>query len=161
MTIRLQRCGLTLLTFTLLLTTLLLPTLSMAAEPIGRLFLSPQERRALDELRDRGIANLDNGNTANVTQPINTTERITVNGVVQRSSGQTSVWLNQLPQASGKYTQGIVAVPSVKKPSTVSLRLPSGKNVTVKAGQTFDTTQGTVREGYENAAGSLPRPAAQ
>jgi len=43
---------------------------------------------------------------------------------------------------------------SAAKPSAL-LRLPSGKQVQLKAGQTFDATGGKIREGYQGSeAGS-------
>jgi hypothetical protein len=153
MTTRLLLCSLILSALTALL-----PLPSLAAEPIGRLFLTPQERHALDELRSHTTSVASD--TGNLTKPVNTAEHITVNGIVQRSSGKTSIWLNQLPQA-GENGQGIVVIPSMTRPNTVSLRLPSGKRVNVKAGQTFDTAKGIVREGYENTADPLFQQAVQ
>lgn len=113
---------------------------------IGRLFFSPNERAMLDRLRQKSGGNA-----------ISATEQITLNGIVRRSSGKTTAWINQFPQHENETPQGIaIRQGQVSKPST-QLLLPSGKQVNLKAGQTFDTAKGKVREGYEDATGSTPR----
>lgn len=80
------------------------------------------------------------------------TEQITLNGLVRRSSGKATTWINQLPQHENQMPQGIGIQPgSTSKPSAILL-LPTGKQVNLKAGQTFDTAKGKVHEGYEDAA---------
>ena len=117
---------------------------------IGRLFYSPDERAMLDRLRQKSI-----GST------LSATEQITLNGIVRRSSGKTTAWINQLPQHENEIPQGItVRQGQAAKPSALLL-LPSGRQVNLKAGQTFDATKGKVREGYEDATGSKPQETAK
>jgi len=117
---------------------------------IGRLFFSPDERAMLDQLRQKS-----GGST------LSATEQITLNGIVRRSSGKTTTWINQLPQHENETPQGIaVRRGQAAKPSALLL-LPSGKQVNLKAGQTFDTTKGKVREGYEDATDSTPQETAK
>lgn len=108
---------------------------------IGRLFFSPDERAMLDRTRQKS-----SGST------VSATEQITLNGIVRRSGGKSTAWINQMPQHENETSQGVVITP---KPSAVLL-LPSGKKVQLKAGQTFDTAKGKVREGYEDAAAVQP-----
>ena len=116
------------------------------AEPLGRLFFSPDERAMLDRMRQK------NGGST-----VTATEQVTLNGIVRRSSGKTTAWINQVPQNENETPQGIaVQQGKTSKPSALLL-LPSGRQVNLKAGQTFDTTKGKVREGYENATGSTPQ----
>lgn len=118
------------------------------AEPLGRLFFSPDERAMLDRMRQKS-----SGNT------LSATDQITLNGLVRRSSGKTTAWINQLPQHENETTQGVVVQQGqTAKPSAVLL-LPSGKKINLKAGQTFDAGKGKVREGYEDAT-ALPPPEA-
>ena len=117
---------------------------------IGRLFFSPDERAMLDRIRQQS-----GGST------VSATEQITLNGIVRRSSGKTTTWINQLPQHENQTPQGIaVRQGQASKPSAL-LQLPSGRQVNLKAGQTFDTTKGKVREGYEDVTGSTPRETAK
>lgn len=117
---------------------------------IGRLFFSPGERATLDQIRQKS-----SGNT------ISPTEQITLNGIVRRSSGKNTTWINRLPQHENEAPQGVaVQQDPASKPSALLL-LPSGRQVNLKAGQTFDTTKGKVREGYEDATGSPTRESAK
>lgn len=110
------------------------------AEPLGRLFFSPDERAMLDRMRQK-----DSGST------VSATEQVTLNGIVRRSSGKTTAWINQVPQHENETPQGIaVQQGKTSKPSALLL-LPSGKQVQLKAGQTFDATRGKIREGYQGS----------
>ena len=117
---------------------------------IGRLFFSPDERAMFDRLRQKR-----GGST------VSATEQITLNGIVRRSSGKTTAWINQLPQHENETPQGIaVRQGQASKPSALLL-LPSGRQVNLKAGQTFDATKGKVREGYEGTTAPPPQEAAK
>ena len=120
------------------------------AESLGRLFFSPDERAMLDRMRQK------NGGST-----VSATEQVTLNGIVQRSSGKTTAWINQVPQNENETPQGIaVQQGKTSKPSALLL-LPSGKQVQLKAGQTFDTTKGKIREGYEDSTAPAPKEAAR
>jgi hypothetical protein len=114
--------------------------LCAGAEPLGRLFFSPDERAMLDRMRQKS-----GGST------LSAADRVTLNGLVRRSSGKTTAWINQLPQHENETSQGVVVQQGqTSKPSAVLL-LPSGKKVNLKAGQTFDAGKGKIREGYESS----------
>jgi len=120
---------------------------------MGRLFFSPEERVMLDRFRQKS-----GGSTVST---VSTTEQITLNGIVRRSSGKTTAWINQVPHHENEAPQGVtIQQSSTSKPSAVLL-LPSGKKVDLKAGQTFDATKGKVREGYENAIAVQPAKATE
>jgi hypothetical protein len=110
-----------------------------SAELLGRLFFSPDERAMLDRMRQKS-----GGST------VSATDQITLNGLVRRSSGKTTAWINRLPQNENETPQGVALLRQgqTSKPSAVLL-LPSGKQVQLKAGQTFDATGGKIREGYQ------------
>ncbi|MBU1689730.1 MAG: hypothetical protein KJ958_07260 [Gammaproteobacteria bacterium] len=117
---------------------------SMESNKIGRLFFSPDERAMLDRLRQKSGG----------SSTLSTTEQITLNGIVRRSSGKNTAWINQFPQNENETPQGIaVQQGQTSKPSAL-LILPSSRQVNLKVGQTFDTTKGKVREGFEEANGS-------
>ena len=61
-----------------------------------------------------------------------------LNGLVQRSSGRSTVWLNQAPQQE-PHNQ-------VSKASQLTLRLSNGQVVLLKPGQQYDPASGTVME---------------
>lgn len=113
--------------------------LAQAQPPqLGRLFSSPEERTQLDATRSG-------------TPPAGTTQAppvpppppppappMELNGMVQRSSGRSTVWLNQTPQQE-PYNQ-------VSGASQLTLRLSNGQVVVLKPGQQYDPASGTVME---------------
>ena len=60
-----------------------------AAEELGRLFFTPERRTALDRQRQLNIRE---------AQPVIEGATLSVSGVVQRSSGKTTTWVNNAPQ---------------------------------------------------------------
>lgn len=131
--------------FLLLATTALLgPAFSADAEPLGRLFFSPEERAVLDQMRQNSFRG----------DPTSTGQ-ITLNGIVRRSSGKSTVWINRMPQNENEKPLGVAVLKPASKANAVPLLLPSGKKVNLKAGQTLDIAKGKVREGYEDAAAPL------
>lgn len=110
-----------------------------ATQPLGRLFFSPDERAMLDQMRQKSAG-----------RSFSSTNKINLGGYVKRSSGHNTTWINQQPLHDGESPQGI----TIRKPSHAAegmpLQLPSGKQIILKPGQTYDTAKGKVREGYED-----------
>jgi hypothetical protein len=124
------------LLFPMLLLCMQLAPAARAAE-MGRLFNSPHARDELDRLRERaGKAGGD-------------VDQATLDGFVRSSSGSTTAWVN------GQAQHGVVVNAGTGAPR-VSLHLPGGENVQLKAGQTADLKQGTVREQLDKNAASSP-----
>lgn len=113
------------------------------AEPLGRLFLSPDERAMLNRQRH-------DGRDASAAAG-----RVALNGLVRRSSGKTTVWINQRPQDDNESPQGVTVLKSSTGTAAVPLQLPSGKKVDLKVGQTLDIGNETVREGDAATAGRI------
>jgi len=120
----------------LLLILLALPAPRLAADELGRLFFTPQERAMLDAQRHREGGLAVGGDT------------LTINGLVTRSSGKNTVWLNGVPSQGNPSTADIAI--TGHQGSAVRVQLPrSGQHVDVQVGQTLDTASGKVREIYE------------
>lgn len=111
---------------------------------LGRLFLSPEQRAQLDAQRygppapDPAMAA-----PAPPPPPPPPAPPVELNGVVQRSSGRSTVWLNQEMQNEphNRLASG--------KPGTLTLRLSNGQVVLLKPGQRYDPASGTVSEAQE------------
>jgi hypothetical protein len=105
-----------------------------AAENLGRLFFTPQQRQDLDRRRQANIQE----------SAVTVNNSLTVNGQVSRSQGKTTVWINGVPQESTR---------KPLDPARVSL--PSGQgdtsesSVNVKIGQTLDKVRGQVKDPLE------------
>ncbi len=89
--------------------------LPCAAEDLGRLFFTPEQRALLDI------------NRAQSTRPAND-DALILNGIVQIHGGKRTVWINGVPQqAGGSDTQA---------PASMSVTIPGQtKPVRVKVGQ--------------------------
>ena len=121
------------------------------AAELGRMFFTPAQRDELDNARkqnNRAEIGTDNERPAAVPVPQN----VSVNGVIRRSDGKSTIWLNNRV-VSGQQPGGISAAFG-KNDNRVRLRVPeSGRSVDVKVGQTVEIVSGTVEESY------LRRPA--
>ncbi|MEO7496797.1 MAG: hypothetical protein ABIT83_03550 [Massilia sp.] len=126
----------------LLLLQLLCAHASAQTVPIGRLFSTPAERERID--RQRGSA----PPPAAAPAPLVTAEPpaarpapppipVTVDGIVRRSGGKTTVWLNQVPTEIAAGAPGAYAVP-----------LPAGGSVLVKPGQSVDPASAARKDLY-------------
>lgn len=139
---------------TILLGALALSTICISstvnAESLGRLFLSPDERRLIDIHPERADA-ASAGNLSNK----NESDLITVNGLVTRSSGKQTIWLNKMPLREGQ-SAPVGRPVGIPKQATVELALPGQSGTQkIKPGQSYDPSSGTVSERFTK----VPSPA--
>ena len=127
-----------------------LPGLVAAAEPLGRLFFTPEERATLDNARSKKTrVNLETENVEAPPPPPPAPEVVTHGGVVQRSDGKATVWLNRQPLSEKDIRSGTTIVGSVRPDGSVVLQSPqSGRRVNLKVGQSAELLSGTVEETY-------------
>jgi len=123
---------------------------TVAAEELGRLFLTPEQREALDARRRARLP--DKPVAAAAASP---TTR--VDGYVQRSGGRSTVWVNgqsvteDAPDASARIARGAPGV---------SLRLgEDGRDVRTQVGQSIDTLTGDVKDPLGDGQVRVKRPA--
>lgn len=122
-----------------------------AQAPIDRLFFTSDERARLDRMREHGVP--DNALSTEVMPEKEITpppEQLTLDGFVKRSSGKNTAWINQEPHNEDRNRQGTLVLGKRMKSSTVSVQLPSGGEVHLLPGQTFDIVRGKVREAFDN-----------
>jgi hypothetical protein len=144
------------------------PAAPAAAEgsSLGRLFYTPEQRASLDEMRRRPQRAVQEEQAAMPPAP----EYVTLNGVVRRSDGTTTVWLND-KQVRGRQSEEGLRIASTKRPGTpsgVTVVIPqTGNVVDLKVGQQLDVTSGEVKERYRapqrpagGSTGEAPQAAA-
>ena len=113
-----------------LLATVVCAPLAVAAEDLGRLFFTPQQRQDLDRRR---AANAQEA--ATIVQE----STLTVQGQVSRSGGRTTTWINGVPQQDTH---------STSDPARVRIRTGEDEpEVTLKVGETRDLVRGETRDG--------------
>ena len=118
---------------------------------LGRLFFTQAQRNALDMARKQNIR-LEIGNEETERQqnganaaPLPQTVRL--NGMIQRSDGNNTVWLNNKP-ITGQNAAGM-SFSTNRNDSKVKLQLPDGgRSLDLKVGQTAEINSGTVEESY-------------
>ncbi len=124
-----------------------------AAEPLGRLFFTPAQRSALDAGKQ-----LDRPKQAGPA--VRGPRSVTVNGIVTRSDGESTVWINGAPAgASRRGAAPVAATPS----GTASARVRVlDSNARLRVGQTLDRRTGKISEAYESrratSAPAVPAP---
>jgi hypothetical protein len=135
----------------LLLATLVASTaFAQQDTPLGRLFLTPEQRAALDNAR-RNKIRTDTVAAAVVKKPKPPAARsLLINGVVKRSDGETIVWVSGKP-VEGETPDGMqFQVPPQTPGGTVMVREPErGRRVEIKVGQQVDMLTGRVKEPFE------------
>lgn len=100
-----------------------------AAQELGRLFFTPQQRQELDRRRE---ANIQESATTTVDSAM------TINGHVARSSGKTTTWINGVPQYDSVRT---------RDPAKITVGGSEGDPpVELRIGQTLDKTRGEVKD---------------
>jgi len=132
---------------------------ALAQEPeLGRLFLTPEQRAALDNARRNKIRAEALAATSDKKPKIPPARNVTINGIVSRSDGESTVWVNGRP-TEGQTEDGMLVTVSPGSQSSVVLREPrKGKQVRLKVGQRADLVSGKVQEPYErrNQPAALP-----
>jgi hypothetical protein len=140
-----------------------------AEEPIGRLFFTPAQRAQLDTARaQRARTTLATDETADApATPV--AQTLTYGGMVRRSDGKSTVWINNRPLHDNEPVAGTI-VGRVRPDGAVTLELPqAGRSVQLKPGQSVEIVSGTVEEGFARRpaqpeakpeADAKPKPAA-
>lgn len=117
----------------------LLPAASHA-QSLGRLFLTPEQRAALDLRRASRVP--DKPAAVVVESP---TAR--VDGQVVRSGGRSTVWVNGVAVREGAQSEGLNVVPAPDGPDSVTLAVGEGeRRVELKVGETMNRDTGEVRD---------------
>jgi hypothetical protein len=117
--------------------------LADGAAGLGRIFMSPEQRRALDEQRAR-LRAPDGGSLPRDLMPagMSTERRLVFNGMVRRSDAPPVVWINGKPVSNvarlrhGPDGQGRVTVRSAD----------GGASARLKPGQAWDPATGKVTD---------------
>lgn len=131
-----------------------LPSLSWG-DSLGRLFFTPDERSNLDRARLTGVDTEQEG------APAQQLESITLNGIVKRSSGKTTVWVNGSAQHESDLPPGTKRQASKTRPPDFPVLVQkTGKTVTLKVGQTLNIESGEISEIYQPSAIKAPSAAA-
>ena len=133
--------------------------------PLGRLFFTPSQRSSLDIARtQRARATLATEKTDEVSTAAPVPQSITYDGVVRRSDGRSTVWINRRPVHDKEAASSTVVVGRVRQDGSVSLQMPqSGRSVELKPGQSVELLSGAIEESFSRKPATPPeaRPEAK
>lgn len=107
---------------------------------LGRLFMTGKERTEIDRLRASGPRRDDSATATSPGLP-SASAALRLDGVVRRSDGPDTLWVN------GEYMAGdgrMDARDRVQVPAA-----SAGRSIWMKPGQVFDPDNGAVRESYQ------------
>ena len=108
-------------------------------EEVGRLFFTPEQRLQLEQLENK-----PKGETEIIIS-----DKILVNGIVQRNGGSRVVWINGAPQ-SRKSSNGISIERDIE-PDSVPVRILGADNsIRLKVGQSIDLERTEFRNTNSN-----------
>jgi hypothetical protein len=139
----------------LILLTYLICPLAPAADSLGRLFLTPDQRAQLEVTRarrdQRQPATAEpTPVTAAAPQPQGP-ETVTYSGLVRRSDGKSTVWINGKPvdERSRARGAGDVNVLGMQADGAVSVAIPlASRTGSLRVGQRLDVNSGRIAESY-------------
>jgi len=118
---------------------------------LGRLFFTPAQRATLDSARKQNIRIEFGDETAEQPAAAPVPQNISVNGMIRRSDGKDTVWINNRP-VTDQGGNGL-KVTTPKGSDRVRLSVPeSGRSVDLKVGQSVEIVSGSVQENYSRRA---------
>jgi hypothetical protein len=128
----------------------------MAAEPLGRLFMTAEQRRELDALREPGGDVLTDASRLAQPDAAPVESQVVLNGVVRRSRGPDVVWVNG--RRTGEADARIRLRKGPDAANRVTLETPAdGSSVRLKPGQYWEPSTGRVANCY--GCGTTPKAA--
>jgi hypothetical protein len=118
--------------------------------PLGRLFLTPEQRAALNNARRNNIRAEAVAATPVEKKPrALRTRSVEINGLVKRSDGETIVWVNGRP-INGQRAGGLRIKASPDTQGSVIVHEPGkDEEVEIKVGQRVDLRTGRVQETFD------------
>jgi hypothetical protein len=117
--------------------------LAQAADPVGRIFYTPEQRDQLDSLRTQKAVAIQSRD-----EPV--PEFVTYKGIVRSSDGKATVWVNNeaLSEAELRDKQSIAG--RVDRNGQILLQTPqaASRQLQLKVGQSAELLSGRIDEPY-------------
>lgn len=102
-------------------------------EELGRLFFTPERRQVLDRQRQLNIQE---------KQEIPEDPTLTINGVVTRSSGKRTAWINGVSQNENDTQSGVDVTSNRKEPGKIVVRISETPATNARVGDTVNRNTG-------------------
>lgn len=141
-----------LFTATALAAGLVFTALPASAEPLGRLFLTPERRAALERQRQLNIQE---------TQQVIEGATLSVSGVVKRSSGKTTTWVNGTPQDDSSSATGVHVEIDRANPARTTVVAGEESPASLKVGESINRATRETTSGVGDGRIIVKRESAQ
>lgn len=102
-------------------------------EGLGRLFFTPERRQQLDRQREMNIPD---------RQPSTVDPTLTVDGMVTRSSGRRTAWINGTPQTEREMGSSLSVTPRHGDPARVLVQAGDSPAARARVGETVNRNSG-------------------
>jgi hypothetical protein len=102
-------------------------------DELGRLFFTPERRQALDRQRQLNIKE---------KQEIPEDPTLTINGLVTRSSGKRSTWINGVLQNENESPSGVTVTPNRRDPGKIIVKSTDTPAAPARVGETVNRNTG-------------------
>lgn len=109
-----------------------------AEERLGRLFFTAERRQQLDRWRQM--------NVLEQKEP-STDSKLTIDGVVTRSSGRRTTWINGAAQHEQQRLSNLTATPQAGQPGKLVVRTSDAQAFGARVGDTVNRQTGEVSDG--------------
>ena len=110
------------------------PYVAVGEEKLGRLFFTPEQRIRLEKLENKPMGATE----------IVISDKIMVNGIVQRNGGSRVVWINGIPQ-SRESSNGISIERDIEPDSVPVKILGADNTIRLKVGQSINLDSTELR----------------
>jgi hypothetical protein len=107
------------------------------AEPLGRVFFSPERRAALDRQRQANVLELTTAQS----------ESVSLDGIVKCSNGRTTVWVNGRTEHERGSPTGVAAALSSGDPAKAVISSGDPPPVSLRVGETANRATGEKKDG--------------
>jgi|KBSMisStandDraft_5_1062788.scaffolds.fasta_scaffold00961_9 hypothetical protein len=116
-----------------------------SAAELGRMFFTPAQRNTLDVARKQNVrVEIE---PSNEPPPARLPQNVSVSGVIRRSDGKNTIWVNN--RAVTEQQTSDLEAKVATSDNSVLVRVPeSGRSVDVKVGQTIEMLSGSIQETY-------------
>ena len=128
-----------------LIAAVVIPLQGIAAERFGRLFFTPAQRSALDAGKQVRTQKIPSAPTMRGPR------EVTLNGVVTRSDGESTVWVNGSALGNGR-NSSVRATTSLSDPAAARVTVSDSQGaLRLRVGQRANRNTGKVTEPYEDS----------
>ena len=108
-----------------------------SSDELGRLFFTPERRQTLDRQRQLNIQE---------QQEIPEDPTLTIDGVVTRSSGKRTAWVNGVAQNENEMPSGVKVTPGRKDPGKVVVQASESPASNARVGGTVNRNTGEATD---------------